>query len=302
MKTLNELIRFKMDLLEQDEKVSTYKSYRTLLSYINSHYGDVDMTAVDCDFCRKLAADLKSEGKSPSTMRTYYAMLIAIFNYASYKGYTDNDFPFQKHSFELDKVKRPKPRKRNDCFITKEQMTSIYNLWLDLSDQYYVGLFMTSYLSNGANLNDVFRFRWGKNPEIIQFQRHKTKEKTDILITVPIIPQLRNIFNEIASPYTNGSLLFPDAPVDNEREFHKYITSINNKVTKSIRDIGTALDLPENISTTWARHTFATVMHQSNVPYAYTEMSMGHTLEGVASNYIGNFSVEDSFKFNSNLL
>lgn len=302
MKTLNELIEFKMELLEQDEKVSTYNSYRTLLSYIKSHYGEVQMTDVDADFCRKLSKDLKSEGKSPSTMRTYYAMLTAIFNYASYKGYTDNDFPFQKHSYELDKVRKPKPRKRNDCFLTKEQMTSIYNLWLDLSEQYYVGLFLASYLANGANLNDVLRFKWGKNPQIIQFHRHKTKEKTDMLITVPIIPQLKVVFDEIAAPYTENALLFPNSPIDNEKEFHKYITSINNKVTKSIREIGPALALPDNISTTWARHTFATVMNQSNVPYAYTEMAMGHTLEGVANNYIGNFKIEDSLKFNMNLL
>lgn len=302
MKTLNELIKFKMELLEQDEKVSTYNSYRTLLSYIKSHYGEVQMTDVDADFCRQLSKDLKSEGKSPSTMRTYYAMLTAIFHFASYKGYTDKDYPFQKHPYELDKVRKPKPRKRNNCFLTKEQMTSIYNLWLDLSEQYYVGLFLASYLSNGANLNDVLRFKWGKNPQIIQFHRHKTKEKTDMLITVPIIPQLKVVYDEIAAPYTENGLLFPNSPIDNEKEFHKYITSINNKVTKSIREIGPALALPDNISTTWARHTFATVMNQSNVPYAYTEMAMGHTLDGVSSNYIGNFKIEDSLKFNMNLL
>lgn len=300
MKTLNELIRFKMELLEQDEKVATYKSYRTLLSYIQSHYGDVDIATVDAAFCRQLAKDLKSEGKSPSTERTYYAMLTAIWNYASYKGYTANDFPFQKHSYELDKIKKPKPRKRNGCHLTKEQMGSLYELWKDLSEQHYVGLFLASYLSNGANLNDVLRFRWNKDPRIITFQRHKTKERSDMLITVPIIPQLSAIFAEIASPWQPDAPLF-DIPAT-ESELHNMIASENNRTTKAVREIAPAIGLPENISTTWARHTFATVMHQSNVPYAYTEMAMGHTLDGVAGNYIGAFTVEKSFEYNSNLL
>lgn len=300
MKTLNELIRFKMELLEQDEKVATYKSYRTLLSYIQSHYGDVDIATVDAAFCRQLAKDLKSEGKSPSTERTYYAMLTAIWNYASYKGYTANDFPFQKHSYELDKIKKPKPRKRTDCFLTKEQMGQLYGLWTTLSDQYHVGLFLASYLSNGANLNDVLRFRWNKDPRIITFRRRKTKEKSDMLITVPVIPQLSAIFGEIASPWQ------PDAPLfripETEADIQKAVMAANNAVTRAVRDIAPSIGLPDNISTTWARHTFSTVMHQSNVPYAYTEMAMGHTLDGVAGNYIGSFTVEKSFEYNSNLL
>lgn len=302
MKTLNELIQFKMSLLEMDEKVATYNSYRTLLAYIDKHYGDIPMNDVDTDFCRRLSNDLKSEGKSPSTERTYYAMLTAIWNYASYKGYTSNEFPFQKHSYELDKVKKPRPRKRNNCFLTKEQITSIYKLWLDLSDQYYVGLFLASYLSNGANLNDVLRFKWCENQRLITFQRHKTMEKTDMVIKVPVIAPLEAIFNEIGQQYQPNTPIFPDTPIDNEKLIHKHVMNTNNKVTKAIREIAPTLNLPENISTTWARHTFSTVMHQSNVPYAYTEMALGHTLDGVASNYIGGFSIEDSFKFNKNLL
>lgn len=301
MKTINELIKFKMDILEQDEKVSTYNSYRTLLAYIDKNYGQTDIKSINSDFCRAMQIKMKSEGKSDSTIRTYFALITAIFNYSVYKGYVEeSQYPFQRKSYELDRIKRPKTKKRNDHFLTKAQITSIYNHWIN-HNNYYVGLFLMSYLCNGCNIRDLVELKWNKNPEIITFQRHKTIDKTDLMIVIPIIEPLRAILNKCASVYSIDTPILYEVDMDaTEEEKHKKTMIVNNNITKELRKLD--LDLPENISTTFARHTYSTVMHQENVPYTYVEMSLGHTLSGVASNYIGSYPIEKSFQYNSFLL
>lgn len=300
MKTLNELIKFKMSLLEMDEKVATYNSYRTLLAYIDKHYGDIEMKSVNADFCRKMQIEMKSEGKSDSTIRTYFALITAIFNYAAYKKYVDqSQFPFQRKSYELDLVKRPKMKKRTDHFLTKEQMTAIYNNWCT-THNYYIGLFLMSYLCNGCNVRDLIELKWNKNKDIITFQRHKTKEKTDMVITIPIIDKLRAILDKCATEYSiNDPVLYEVGKDATEEEKHKKTMCINNLITRELRKLD--LDLPDNISTTFARHSYANVMSRSRVPFQYIEQQMGHSLKGVSTHYISSFPIEDMFEFNGML-
>lgn len=304
MKTLNELIKEKISYLEEDGQIGTRNSYRTLHSYITSRFGEVKITDFNASFARNFKAKLIEDGKSPSTIHTYLSLLTAIFNYSTYLGLTrEKDYPVRRRTFEVDKPTKPKMLKRNGNVLTIEQMKSIYELWNELYDDdevYYLGLFLVSYLSNGANLQDVMRFRWNENNNIIVFQREKTKRKSDMLITVPIIQPLRNILDKIASKYEPETCLF-DLP-EKDEEKRMLISSVNNKVSSTLRKFSKTLGLTEKVSVTYARHTYATVMNRLGAPFTYIELSMGHSLNGVVGNYVANYQIEDAFKWNSMLL
>ena len=186
MKTLNSLIELKMKSLEEDGKVSTMKNYRSFLHYIDGHFGEVDIKSVNPEFAQKMKKMMTVEGKTTSTINSYFALMSSIFNYAVYKKYTTADkYPFQRKSYELDKVKKPKPVKRTDWFLKKEQMQLIYGEWVKETNQSikrYVGIFLASYLCNGANLADVLRLRYDSNyykndKKVLVFTRKKTHRR-----------------------------------------------------------------------------------------------------------------------------
>lgn len=315
MKTLNSLIELKMKSLEEDGKVSTNKSYRTLLSYIESHFGEVDIKSVNPEFAKKMKKIMTTEGKSTSTINNYFALLSSIFNYAVYKKYTTADkYPFQRKSYELDKVKKPKPVKRTDWFLKKEQMQLIYGEWQKETNQSikrYVGIFLASYLCNGANLADVLRMRFDSNyykndKKILVFTRKKTQGRSDSKVTIPITTHLRSIIdaigdNETKNGYVFGSFL-NGIDTTNQSAIDGRVMYINAYASKVVRSFCKKIGIDENVSITYARHSYSTILNHLNAPYSIVEYNLGHSLSGVSGNYIAKPQIEDLFKYNELLL
>lgn len=317
--TLNQLINLKMTLLANDNKVGSYKNYRTLLSYIEHNYGIVPIEKVDAQFANGMKQKMVSEGKSPSTVRTYFALLTAVWNYASYKKYVKPEtYPFQRKSYELDKCKVPKAAKRNDSYLTKDDMVRLYDYWLEIepttktkrNEMRYLGLFLMSYLCNGANVNDLMRMTYNRdyfasNGKIFRFIRHKVADRTAAMITVPIIPQLMTILDRIASPVAKDGLVLGDfvENAGNEDELMARVMYVNSYCATIIRKVADKLGIRNDISPTFARHSYATILHQSGANFAIVEAALGHSGNiGIAGNYLGETPVELLFEMNSKLL
>lgn len=316
-RTFNELIVEKITILQLEDRHATAHNYRTLLHFIEKHYGILR----GCDVTPSLVKSMRAKymgGMSPSTVSSYLACLKSIFNYACYKGICDErNYPFQRKAYELDKVKLPRIAKRNDSYLTKENMDGLYAYWRDMptdkpkyvTKKKMLGLFLCSYLCNGANLNDVLRLKygnsyWNSNGRVLTFVRHKVSERTGAEITVPIIQPLKEILDYVADePTKNGYLFksFMDVDFDNEEMLLKKIMYINSYASKLTRSVCAELGIRDDVSVTFARHTYATVMHQSGAPFSLVETNMGHT-SGIAFNYIGRTGIDDLFKWNSVLL
>lgn len=315
MKTLNSLIELKMKSLEEDGKVSTNKSYRTLLSYIESHFGEVDIKSVNPEFAKKMKKVMTAEGKSTSTINNYFALLSSIFNYAVYKKYTTADkYPFQRKSYELDKVKKPKPVKRTDWFLKKEQMQLIYGEWQKETNQSikrYVGIFLASYLCNGANLADVLRLRYDSNyykndKKVLVFTRKKTQGRSDSKVTIPITTHLKSIIDAIGDSEAKNGYVFGSflngIDTTNQSAIDGRVMYINTYTSKVARAFCNRIGIEENVSVTYARHSYSTILNHLNAPYSIVEYNLGHSLSGVSGNYIAKPQIEDLFKYNELLL
>ena len=79
--------------------------------------------------------------------------------------------------------------------------------------------------------------------------------------------------------------------------------TVGSECKIKLRIVAKELGLPDNLSPTYARHSYSTVMHHSGVPFAVVEQNLGHANTGnVAFNYIGQASLEDLYNWNLNLL
>lgn len=310
--TVNELIASKMTTLTMADKVNTANNYRTLLHFIEGNFGTV--MACDCTpgFVQRM--DAAMAGLSPSTKATYFATFKSIWHYAEYKGYTGKaEYPFQRHPWEMDKVKIPKGRKRSESYLSREDMSKIYRYWENMDfcpRKRYIGLFLASYLCNGCNMADLVRLKYNNDwyssdGKILSFIRHKTADKSPTYVRVPVTGWLRKIMDCIADePVRNGYVFgsFIRGWDHSEKALLKHIMVLNNTTGKMLRSEMKKAGMRDDLSVTYARHSFSTAMHHLGAPFAMTEQMMGHSGGGVAFSYIGSFSDADLFKWNELLI
>lgn len=310
--TINELVSEKMVQLRENNQINTSNSYRTLLHFLERHFGVVLCRECDASFVKRMNAVM--DGMSQSTKANYFACLKSVWYYAQYKGYTGKmDFPFRRKSWETDKVRIPKMTRRTECWMSLDEITALYRHWCDMPNgirKRYVGLFLASYLMNGANVADLVRIRYNSEwfasgGRIITFVRHKTADKSPTTVRVPVTVWLKPILEYMADKPFRGGLVFGSF-VDGcttEDSINKKVMTLNNCCTKILRKVMKSAGMRDDVSVTFARHSYSTNLNHLGAPFAMIEKNLGHSGGGDAAfNYIGNFSEEALFKWNELLI
>ena len=313
--SLNELISEKIAVMRSEGR-SSYKNYRSILRYVEGHYGIVYMRDVNTAFASKLHSQLKSENKSAATIRTYFALIHSILNYGKYINVYQGDTHLTRSkTYELDKVRLEKPKKRQGSYFSKEDMTKIWNWWnsLEQSDKgpkRWIGIFLASYLCNGANAADLLRMRYGsewKNSggKALGFHRHKVRNTSGAYIRVPITEKLAILLNSIGDDAVENGLVFGSflygIDIYDENAVDGRVMCVNTYASKVLRKAACGLGIRTDCSFSFARHTYCTVLNSEGVNYAVIERNMGHTL-GITDNYLGEIPLEKLFESNEKLL
>ena len=146
-----------------------------------------------------------------------------------------------------------------------------------------LGLFLFMYLGDGQNLADTLRLTYddwyfATHGKQLRFFRHKTQERNASASEVifPVTDELKKIVIQ---------------------RYNRYIREHMAKVSE-------ILGMQERPTSTWARHSFATNLNNSdNVPYKYICDSMGHSSSGdITSKYIGAYPLKRMLEYNAYLL
>lgn len=315
VRSLNELLTEKMLVMRQEGRAS-HRNYRTLLRYIETRCGIVKMSDVDSAFAANLHRMMKSDNKSASTIKTYFAILQSVTNYGAYLGCVKGDAKLTRSkSYELDKVKLEKPKKRQGSYFTKDDIKKLWEYWCSIGDtpkgvKRWLGLFFASYLSNGANMADLARLRYDKEwmnskGQLLGFYRHKVVNTTGIYVRVPVTDQLKAVIEAIGDEYKPNGLVFSlflnDVDITDTEALELRIMYINTYASKVLRKVCKQLGIRDDCSFTFARHSYCTILNSEGVNYAVIERNLGHTL-GITDNYLGDIPAEKLFEANEKLL
>lgn len=316
--SINELIVEKMAMLRQNGKFGTLHNYRGLLHFIEKHFGV--LKAVDCNAAAVMRMKNLMSHLSTSTQASYLACLKSIWNYARYIGATGKtDYPFQRHSYEINKIRVPRIQRRMDSYLTIEQISALYHHWFtiptdkkfNISRKKHLGLFLLSYLGNGANMNDLLRLTYNNdwfnsNGKVLSFIRHKTAEKSPVKVRIPVTHWLKPILDFIADePVKNAPVLgsfLNGCQLDDEEKLLKKIMYHNTYSSKRVRYECKILGIRDDVSMTFARHSYATILNHLGCNFSLIEQCLGHILPGVSGHYIGNAPIETLIEMNEKLI
>ena len=295
--TVDNLFKQHLFSLEEEKRtgymLSIRQTYNSLLKF-NKHL-DIPFVDIDCNWLKKYETWLRKQGKSENTIGIRFRNIRMIFNLAvNMKLVKPENYPFKK--FKVSKFQQETAKRA----LKKEEILNIINYPTVRKDFYTrlaVNLFTFSYFTGGINFVDM-AYLTDKN--IINGRLVYNRRKTGRLINLPMQDKALLILNEYKEK--NKPYLFPILSTRHETEqqklnrLHKVITKVN----KSLKNIGTELNIPIKLTTYVARHSYATILKRAGISISIICESLGHSSEKVTRVYLDSFEnsqIDKAMKF-----
>lgn len=316
--------------LEDSGRIGTRNSYLIALKRFKQDMGEkVNNASVNQDLINKWVSRMESpkEGKpmSPATIGIYLRAFRVVVRRAASEGVI---LPDKLDMFKGVKEVNRKGNRKEWC-LNVEKMTLLFRFFEtnDTTDengkerfepQYRqrlfesLGLFLFSYMANGANMADLALLRYDdfyyhQERKAMRFTRKKTMRESDGMeVIFPILPQMQVILDRIANEPQKGGLVFN---IIHEGMTEERITAVvaceNSNIADRMEVIAKLMDMEEKPTPTWCRHSYATNLRDAGVSTEYISTMMGHTMtSGSATtlNYLSRYNMETMVAYNSKLL
>ncbi len=262
--------------LQQMGKQRTSETYRaTLRSFMNFRVDkNILLEDIDSDTMLMYEAFLRNRGLTKNTTSFYMRILRAVYNRAVEKDLTTNRNPFKHVYTGIDKtVKRAIPLKA---------IKQIKNLDLSLqpSLDFARDMFLFSFYTRGMSFIDMaYIKKKDLSNGILSYRRRKTGQQLFI--------RWEKCMQEIVDKYDNplsNHLLSIIKPMngDERTQYQNAMYLINRKLKTIGKMVG--VQLPLTMYT--ARHSWASVAKNKNVPISVISEGMGHDSEMTTQIYL----------------
>ncbi len=306
------------------DKVKTRAMYASALDWFKLFRKDkpISLTAVDTAIVSKFAKWLDEQKarngtNQPLSLDTRMVILRAtraVFNQAQKDGHTmiAPNFKGLIHAGN---------RRRLNA-LTVEDVLKLWDYWQAAPDKQSkhvraVGRWLLLYCLNGMNTIDMAKLVWTekaksseKFPQFV-FIRSKIDRANKPVgkqldeTSVPIIPQLRQLLDEYASPYLSGAPVFPDIFLNAVTDEQKAIRvhDYNRRITKNIKAVCESLEIP-CVTPQYARNSFISALAHHGVMTAYIDYAVGHATSEVSAllaGYISNVTPAMMQAFNEKI-
>jgi integrase len=287
--------------LERRGQLRTARAYRTVTRgiVIFNSGRDIPLEHINARLVKDFESHLKEKGRLPNTISYYMRNLRAIYNKAAaekriagYKG--DNPFAgtctgvtkTMKRTLSLDEIKKIH-NLDFPALLEKERYGSkryAHIESLGTAHRY----FSFCFYARGMCFIDMAYLRKDNiRGGFIRYVRKKTGRQIEVRIT----PQIQEILSNFAMQVKDSPYLFP---VISNRDGAKpkvkdarlqYETALRAQNSRLKRIAGLA-GVHKPVSTHWARHTWATIGKQQNIPLRVISECLGHTSEKTTLIYL----------------
>jgi integrase/recombinase XerD len=288
---------------------SSYElSLKSILKFINHITGKTPHTLtfyeITSDWLKEYEKYMVNDAKkSYTTVGIYLRSLRAIFNKAIAENEIKIDvYPFGKRKYQIPASKNVKKA------LSKDELKLLFNSIPNSPEQQKAKDFwFFSYSCNGMNIKDIslLRFKDIQNGSI-SFHRAKTLNTSKGSMK-QISTHLNTYALSIIEKYGNkninpDNLIFEiiktdQTPTEQKRQVQNFTRFINQHIKK----LCLKNKLPE-VSTYWARHSFATNSIRNGASMEFIQESLGHGDLKTTKNYFAGFENETKKEFANKLM
>ena len=251
-------------------KIRTSETYKSSLDSFRKFRKGKDLTfrKFNHEIMIEYEAYLKARGISKNTSSFYMRTLRAVYNRAVNKGLTLQKYPFKYVYTGIDKT-----RKRAVSVQIMKQIKS-----LDLSSEWKLDfardMFLFSFYTRGMSFVDMsYLRRKDLSNGILTYRRHKTGQLLHI--------KWEACMQEIVNKYKNeqSTFLLPIVNTNEVEEQRKQYIYSSHNINRCLKKIGAMLGLSLPLTMYVARHTWASIAKQKNVPISVISDGLGHDSE-----------------------
>ena len=278
--------------LKKIGKVRTADTYRNALGSFERFLNDrADIPLEDMDSNLMIAYEswLKGTGICPNTSSYYMRNLRAIYNRAVEQGFVTQQNPFKHVYTGIDKTKKRAVsldviREIRDLKLTKKSLIFARDI------------FLFSFYTRGMSFVDMaFLKKKDLQNGILTYRRNKTGQLLFVKWEKPM-QEIVDKYDTNATPY-----LLPvirDMHADARRQYKNAAHLVNDKLKKLGERLG--LDIP--LTSYVARHGWASIAKDRNIPLAIISEAMGHDSENTTKIYLASLDTSQVDKANDIIL
>lgn len=303
-------------LLKELGRYSTAESYELSLKSIKNYLKDnkkskqeikeptsLSFNAINELFLKKYETYMLNKGKSKATIGIYLRNLRSIFNIAIKQREVSEDiYPFGKGKYKIPKGRAVKKA------LTKQQVFALIKTDPETTEQKKAKDFwLFSFICNGINMKDIALLKY-KNlkGDRIEFERAKTENTNEqqTVITIHLTELSKSIIKKYGHKNKNAEhYIFPILTKSMDKEMiQQKVKRFTRFVNQHIKKLAKANDLPEDISTYWARHSFATLSIRGGANMEFVREAFGHQNITTTQNYFAGFEDETKKQIVESLL
>ena len=246
------------------KKERTREIYRTTISRIREFDRQADLLRfedIDIDWLDRFDAFLAKTAPKRNARNVHLRNIRAAFNDAMKRRITMY-YPFRGYSV------RPEPTMKKNLSV--DQLRALFAAQLPEWQQKYVDFFKMSFLLIGINTEDLTHAT-GISGGRLEYERAKTHRPYSI--------KVEEECQALIDKYRGRSYLLN--VMDTYSKTSHWTSKVNNELQAIAKDLG----LPK-ISMYWARHSWATMAAELDVPKETIAAALGHSSNTVTEIYI----------------
>lgn len=217
---------------------------------------------MDVAWLRRFEAFLAKTSPSRNARNIHFRNIRAVFNDTITEGLT-TCYPFRK--FKIT----PEPTRKRA--LTVEQLRMLFNAQVEPHEQRYLDCFKLIFMLCGINIVDLCNLG-----SLVNGRAEYSRAKTHRLYSIKVEPEAAELINRYRG---KGEFLL--SYLDTCSGYRMFYT----RLSFNLRNISSRLGLPQ-LSTYWARHSWATVAAALDVPKETVAAALGHGGNTVTDIYI----------------
>ena len=290
--SFNAYISQQIARLKRLGKIRTSETYTAALRSFNGFINgkDVLFDQLNADLLAEYEAYLKGRGNTPNTISFYMRILKAVYNRAVEDGLTEQRHPFKSVYTGVEKTMKRA--------LSLNDIRRIKGLDLSLKPNldYARDMFLFCFYTRGMSFIDMaYLKKKDLQNGILSYRRQKTGQQLFVKWEKPM-QEIVDKYDTNATPY-----LLPvirDMHADARRQYKNAAHLVNDKLKKLGEQLG--LDIP--LTSYVARHGWASIAKDRNIPLAIISEAMGHDSEKTTRIYLASLDTSAVDKANSRIL
>ena len=290
------LFTFAQNIVKELELAGRERTKEVYISAINSFKEfrkgrEITFDMLSNDLMLSYESYLKNRGLCPNSSSFYIRAIRAIYNKAVDRGLVAQSFPFKGVYTGVDEtVKRA---------LRIELLKKIKHLHLSGNLQFARDIFLFSFYTRGMSFVDI---AFLKRNNLVDGVLYYRRRKTGKLISVKWEECMQDIVDKYGD--TESQYLLPLIS-ENAPDIRQSYLNAAHTINRNLKTIGKMLSIRHSLTMYVARHTWATLAKNNDIPIYIISESLGHESIKTTQIYLAsvdNVAVDNANKMLINLL